>query len=39
MANHSQSRTKRVFLNNIDTYSSKYIAQVIETTSPLRELQ
>uniref|UniRef100_A0A672JYD3 Adenylate kinase 7-like n=1 Tax=Sinocyclocheilus grahami TaxID=75366 RepID=A0A672JYD3_SINGR len=41
MASPSESRSKRVFLNNIDSYSSKYIAQVIETnaTSPLHEFR
>ncbi|XP_016329516.1 adenylate kinase 7a isoform X1 [Sinocyclocheilus anshuiensis] len=31
MPNHSESRTKRVFLNNIDSYSSKYIAQFLSS--------
>ncbi|XP_016418087.1 adenylate kinase 7a isoform X3 [Sinocyclocheilus rhinocerous] len=31
MANHSESRTRRVFLNNIDSYSSKYIAQFLSS--------
>ncbi|XP_050994770.1 adenylate kinase 7a isoform X2 [Labeo rohita] len=31
MANYSESSTKRVFLNNIDSYSSKYIAQFLSS--------
>ncbi|XP_067273421.1 adenylate kinase 7a [Pseudorasbora parva] len=31
MANHSESRSKRVFLSNIDSYSSKYIAQFLSS--------
>ncbi|KAL1254380.1 hypothetical protein QQF64_016609 [Cirrhinus molitorella] len=31
MANYSESRSKRVFLNNIDSYSSKYIAQFLSS--------
>ncbi|XP_067238997.1 adenylate kinase 7a [Chanodichthys erythropterus] len=31
MAYHSESRSKRVFLNNIDSYSSKFIAQFLSS--------
>ncbi|KAK7150717.1 hypothetical protein R3I93_011850 [Phoxinus phoxinus] len=31
MANHSESGSKRVFFNNIDSYSSKYIAQFLSS--------